>query len=383
MYSLGCVLYEMLTGHVAYPKDSDVAKLWAHVSDPPPLPRSDRPELVEAFDQVVARATAKEPDDRYASAGELAGAVRRAVAEQDLKQAQEAARATELEGAPPSATGAAAPPAAATPGRRRIRRGPAIAALIVLACAIPVAIIVLSNSSDSTSPSTPPGQPANAELAQVPFNHVDRGVGNAVLHLNGSVASVALTTNGLLDAAHPMHIHAGAKGICPNGSAAHMHAGHKTISATNGVPFYGRPVISLTETGDFSPSSFLDFTRFPATGRIRYTRTIDVGAAVAATIRADNAVIVVHGIDYDRNGTYNAILGPSEEHGGGFGEQTAPALCGPLVAERVQSGSGSKTKTGRVPGGPQVYTASLRVVADLPFFLCDLGAATQAEHKGA
>ena len=39
IYSLGCVLYEMLTGSVAYPKDSDMAKLWAHVTDPPPMPR--------------------------------------------------------------------------------------------------------------------------------------------------------------------------------------------------------------------------------------------------------------------------------------------------------------------------------------------------------
>ena len=34
VYSLGCVLYEMLVGEVAYPKDNDMAKLWAHVQDP-------------------------------------------------------------------------------------------------------------------------------------------------------------------------------------------------------------------------------------------------------------------------------------------------------------------------------------------------------------
>src|SRR4051794_33822843 len=83
IYSLGCVLYEMLTGQVAYPKDSDMAKLWAHVTDPPPLPRTRRPELVGAFDEVVARATTKEPEDRYATAGEMAGAVQAAIALQD------------------------------------------------------------------------------------------------------------------------------------------------------------------------------------------------------------------------------------------------------------------------------------------------------------
>ncbi len=72
VYSLGCVLFEMLTGRVAYEKDSDMAKLWAHVTDPPPLPRTIRPELIGAFDDIIARGTAKEPGHRYATAGDLA-----------------------------------------------------------------------------------------------------------------------------------------------------------------------------------------------------------------------------------------------------------------------------------------------------------------------
>ena len=50
IYSLGCVLYEMLTGSVAYPKDNDMAKLWAHVTDPPPSPSLKRPDLPPAVD---------------------------------------------------------------------------------------------------------------------------------------------------------------------------------------------------------------------------------------------------------------------------------------------------------------------------------------------
>jgi N-acetylneuraminic acid mutarotase len=82
VYSLGCVLYEMLTGRVAYPKDNDMAKLWAHVTDPPPAPSLERPHLVKEFDDVVARATAKDPRERYTRASELAAAVDRAAAEQ-------------------------------------------------------------------------------------------------------------------------------------------------------------------------------------------------------------------------------------------------------------------------------------------------------------
>jgi serine/threonine protein kinase len=80
VYSLGCVLYEMLTGQVAYPKDGDIAKLWAHISNPPPQPSAARGELVPAFDEVVARTTAKDPADRYATAGEMATAAREAIA---------------------------------------------------------------------------------------------------------------------------------------------------------------------------------------------------------------------------------------------------------------------------------------------------------------
>ncbi len=100
IYSLGCVLYEMLTGSVAYPKDNDMAKLWAHVQDPPPSPSLKRPDLVPAFDEVVAKATAKDPADRYVTASELAAAVDRAVS---LQSAQpEAFQATSGPGVAPS-----------------------------------------------------------------------------------------------------------------------------------------------------------------------------------------------------------------------------------------------------------------------------------------
>ena len=102
VYSLGCVLYEMLTGSVAYPKDNDMAKLWAHVQDPPPSPRLKRPELVEAFDDVVSRATAKDPNDRYAKTSDLADAVDRAVTEQSAAFGPDAVHATGAAGVAPS-----------------------------------------------------------------------------------------------------------------------------------------------------------------------------------------------------------------------------------------------------------------------------------------
>ena len=71
VYSLGCVLYECLTGSVPYPRESDVAVLFAHVQDTVPRITDLRPDLTSAIDEICARAMAKRPEHRYASAGDL------------------------------------------------------------------------------------------------------------------------------------------------------------------------------------------------------------------------------------------------------------------------------------------------------------------------
>ena len=74
VYALGCVLYQALTGRVPYPRDTEHAKMWAHMTEPPPRPGAVAPDLPPGFDEVVARAMAKKPDDRYATAVELGAA---------------------------------------------------------------------------------------------------------------------------------------------------------------------------------------------------------------------------------------------------------------------------------------------------------------------
>jgi len=79
VYSLGCVLYECLTGQAPFPRATDVALLWAHVHEEPTPPSKARPELPRELDTVLARALAKEPSRRYRSAGELIAATRSAL----------------------------------------------------------------------------------------------------------------------------------------------------------------------------------------------------------------------------------------------------------------------------------------------------------------
>src|SRR5690349_24099723 len=71
IYALAAVLYECLTGVVPYPRDSEAAVLYAHMSDEPPSVTEARPELPEALDAVIRQAMAKEPDQRHESASAL------------------------------------------------------------------------------------------------------------------------------------------------------------------------------------------------------------------------------------------------------------------------------------------------------------------------
>ncbi len=152
VYSLGCVLYVALAGRVPFEKDSDMAKMYAHLNEPPTRPSIFVPALPPALDGVVERALAKAPDDRYQSAGDLGRAAVAAAEGQRLTTpertvaAGEAAPAASDSGAPPSA-----PPPSATTGeagggpsgggrRRLVVGGLAIAALGVVGGVLALAL---------------------------------------------------------------------------------------------------------------------------------------------------------------------------------------------------------------------------------------------------
>ncbi len=78
-YSLGCVLYECLTGRVPFEKDLDAAIIWAHVEETPTMPTILRPELPREIDEVFGRVLAKRPDERYGSCREFVEAARMAL----------------------------------------------------------------------------------------------------------------------------------------------------------------------------------------------------------------------------------------------------------------------------------------------------------------
>lgn len=92
VYALGATLYELLTGAKPFPRSNIAAVMQAHLMEPPPRPSAMNPALPPALDEVIARAMAKRPGDRYLSCGELARA---------------AAHAFESNGTPAQSTSAA------------------------------------------------------------------------------------------------------------------------------------------------------------------------------------------------------------------------------------------------------------------------------------
>jgi serine/threonine-protein kinase len=79
LYSVGCLLYELLTGRPPFTGDSPVAIAYQHVREAPIPPSRIDPELPDWADPIVLRAMEKDPDERYQSAAEMRGDIQRAL----------------------------------------------------------------------------------------------------------------------------------------------------------------------------------------------------------------------------------------------------------------------------------------------------------------
>lgn len=151
VYSLGCVLFECLTGEPPFTSENDAGLMYAHLQEPPPSVTGSQPGLPRAIDGVVAKAMAKAPPDRYSAAGALAN---------------EAAHALGVAGG--ASTGM-------TPERRAFRRLlPAIAVAMALLAGIVLAS-VFRNEPQQVAEEPPASPPAIAEPTPNPaFRTVHR-----------------------------------------------------------------------------------------------------------------------------------------------------------------------------------------------------------------
>jgi hypothetical protein len=175
VYSLGCVLYECLTGRAPFAGRSAPGTLYAHMHEEPSRPSSLRPDLPSAVDAVVGRALAKEPDARYASCRDLT---------LDLRAA--------LTGAAALPSGATEPSPQPAPARRRAKPLWIAAAAVVTALVVGlVGFVVIdrgghrgTSPGPSPSASTPSGVPQLIrEGVQVTASHTAPSAKDAAGHL--------------------------------------------------------------------------------------------------------------------------------------------------------------------------------------------------------
>ncbi|MEZ4671376.1 MAG: serine/threonine-protein kinase [Anaerolineae bacterium] len=81
VYSLGVVLFELLTGELPFTCDSSIEAMYLHIKKTPPLISNVRPDLPSELDDIIQQALAKKPEDRFATAGALATALGDAIDE--------------------------------------------------------------------------------------------------------------------------------------------------------------------------------------------------------------------------------------------------------------------------------------------------------------
>lgn len=161
VYALGCVLYQSLTGRLPFPRDNAMAKVFAHLNAPVPAASEINPFVPEALDQVVARAMAKRPDERYQSAGAMRSALLAAVGDLDGARRDPTAprdtitiAATVPDTAPPAVTTALPKP----PSKRR--RSPIAAGLLAIGVIALLVILVLALTGRLGAVPKNPGEPA-------------------------------------------------------------------------------------------------------------------------------------------------------------------------------------------------------------------------------
>jgi serine/threonine protein kinase/DNA-binding beta-propeller fold protein YncE len=189
VYALGCVLFQVLTGSVPYPRDSEVAKMYAHLNAPVPDARELKP-VPDALAELAMGAMAKEPDERIQSASELAERLLEAADTRSAPAAATLPAAPPIPDAPPTVVAAARAPAEPpasktaptetaptepapaglgafrtetgtkgappTAGRGRRRRGGLIAVAVgVTAVLIAVVVVLASGGSDDPSSADP------------------------------------------------------------------------------------------------------------------------------------------------------------------------------------------------------------------------------------
>jgi hypothetical protein len=183
--------------------------------------------------------------------------------------------------------------------------------------------------------------------------------GTLMLTLDGDQATITENATGLASTfsgapyPHVQHIHIDGMGTCPT-TAADTN-GDGVVNTTEGGPSYGAIGTTLSVSGPTTPAAGTVLNIAPSGATINYSRTITLDAKTVASIQANKAVIVVHGLD------------PTKLSAKAQGEKsdlvptlplaaTSPALCGALAVSQTSAvpTGGAATGAGGTSGSQPV-----------------------------
>ncbi|POX98785.1 serine/threonine protein kinase [Mycobacterium kansasii] len=194
IYALACVLYECLTGQLPFSGETLEQQFTGHTTQDPPRPTDVKPELPAGFDEVIARGLAKDPDQRYPTARDLAAAARQVLDDASELGPCGAARTPNSDaaapaepqrpGATPDTSGTAEkparsktvtpPPSQATPAwhrRRPWQLGGAAAALVI--AVVGVGAIAGNPTAHPVSQVAGASEPLRPAPVVLPFTGLD------------------------------------------------------------------------------------------------------------------------------------------------------------------------------------------------------------------
>ncbi len=167
VYALGCLLHEALTGQRPFPVQGLPALINAHLSAPPPVPSALRPGLPRGLDAVVARALAKDPDQRFPTAGSLAESARNALLSGPAGPG--AARPVAARAAAAPSPLPVPPPAGPPPGPAGTSRGgPQRRSTVLTALAVVATVLVLGGALVTTQLVKPAAASSTVDRATAP-----------------------------------------------------------------------------------------------------------------------------------------------------------------------------------------------------------------------
>jgi serine/threonine-protein kinase len=352
LYSLGVVLYEMLTGKVPFEGDSAVAIAMKQVSEPPPRPRSLNPRIPESLEQVVLRSLAKDPGLRYQSADEMTADLDRA--RRGVRPSAETQQVTQVLGAAAAATkivppasqtrvwdapavderGARRPPQSPQPQRRPV--WPWALVLLLLCAAAAIAAIALLGTGSLGGSSGPP-TPTTASVPNVVGLTYDKAAAR--------LAALQLIPHRQLVRSHkPLNV------VVPGGVAP-------AVGQT--VPLHSTVYLKVSKGLDLVPVASVVGQMLPAATQTLSGQNFSVTPSYVDSLQPANTVVGQRPLGTaPRNGTIVLLVskGPPQVQVPSVSGEAQNQAQSDLVAQGFKVGTISNDSSDTVPSGSVIST---------------------------